>query len=360
MISFIKRRKSVYTVSFLILLLISCSGGEEDRFQRTSAIEAGFSEAALAELATYLQEAGSSSLIILHDGKIVFEWGDIYKKHLIHSIRKSMLNSLFGIYVERGVIDTSATLAQLKVDDIIPLTETEKTARIADLLKSRSGVYHPAAAEAPGMIAKRPERGSSPPGEFYYYNNWDFNTLGAIFEQQVGISIYQAFYKEIAIPLGMLHFKGEATSLTISDGDREFPDTDGFYQLEPEKSKYPAYHFRMSAHDMALFGQLYANNGVWKGKQILSEAWIKASSTAYSDTNPYISAGYGLLWNVLKTTETRKTVSFYHTGGGIHMLGVYPGSKLVFVHRVNTEKEFDFPQKRLHKIIGMIFNAREK
>jgi len=356
------RLNQLYTIaaiSMICLFLLSCAPDDQDRFKRVSPAESGFSDVALEELAAYLEEAGSSSLLMVYDGKVVFEWGDIYRKHLIHSIRKSMLNSIFGIYTERGIIDTSATLAELKIDDISSLTAAEKTARIADLLKSRSGVYHPSAAEAPGMIAKRPERGSHQPNEFYYYNNWDFNTLGAIFEQQTGKSIYQAFYEEIAKPLGMMHFKGEATSLTISDEDREIPDTDGFYQHEPGKSKYPAYHFRMSTHDMALFGQLYANNGVWKGKRILSEAWIKASSTAYSDTNPYINAGYGLLWNVLKTTETRKTVSFYHTGGGIHMLGVYPGSKLVFVHRVDTEKEFDFPQDRLHKIIGMIFNARK-
>ncbi len=98
-----------------------------------------------------------------------------------------MLNSLYGIYVGKGVIDTSMTLRKLNIDDVKPsLTETEKSARIADLLKSRSGVYHNDAAVSEGMAAGQPERGSHQPGGVFYYNNWDFNVLGTIFEQLTG------------------------------------------------------------------------------------------------------------------------------------------------------------------------------
>ena len=38
---------------------------------------------------------------------------------------------------------------------------------------ARSGVYHEAAAESQSMKDARPDRGSHPPGTFYYYNNWD-------------------------------------------------------------------------------------------------------------------------------------------------------------------------------------------
>ena len=39
------------------------------------------------------------------------------------------------------------------------------------------------AAETPAMKAARPERGSHAPGTFWYYNNWDFNVLGTVFEK---------------------------------------------------------------------------------------------------------------------------------------------------------------------------------
>lgn len=52
--------------------------------------------------------------------------------------------SPYGIYVAKGVIDTSATLEELGIDDMPPaLTKEEKQATVFDLMRSRSGVYHP-------------------------------------------------------------------------------------------------------------------------------------------------------------------------------------------------------------------------
>lgn len=109
---------------------------------------------------------------------------------------------------------------------------------------------------------------------------------------------------------------------------------------------------------MALFGQLYLNGGTWQGKRILSEEWIAKSTTSYSISNPYMNFGYGYLWNVINPTEERSGKSFYHTGLGVHMLGVYPSSDFVFVHRVQTEHDYDFNQQQLYKIIGATFAAR--
>ena len=93
---------------------------------------------------------------------------------------------------------------------------------------------------------------------------------------------------------------------------------------------------------MALFGQLYLQMGNWNGKQIVPEDWIKVSTKAYSVIIEEYSIGYGMLWYVLMKTELRKSKSFFHTGAGIHMLGIYPDSKLVLVHRVDTEKVYSF------------------
>ena len=351
--------RSVFYFFIIWIVLPFSSLAQQDSFHRISPNEAGFSSGSLDKLAAFLERSGTSSMVLAYDGKVFFEWGDIYEKHTIHSIRKAMLNSLYGIYVEKGIIDTSLTLKDLNIDDIEPsLTETEKSARIADLLKSRSGVYHAAAAVADGMATQKPPRGSHKPNEAYYYNNWDFNVLGAIFEKLTGKSIYKAFYQDIAVPLEMKQYQGAYDTVTANDNSTSIPETDGFYQYERDKSQYPAYHFRMSAHDLALYGTLYLNNGKWDGQQIIPSDWIEVSTTSYSVTNPYMDFGYGMLWNVMNKNEKRTSKSFYHTGVGIHMLAVYPASKLVFVHRVDTEGEYNFPQENLYKIISMIFTAQ--
>ena len=66
-----------------------------------------------------------------------------------------------------------------------------------DLLQSRSGIYHPAAYETVKMKKKRPERGSHKPGEIFWYNNWDFNALCTIFEQQTRTKVFVEFQKTI-------------------------------------------------------------------------------------------------------------------------------------------------------------------
>jgi CubicO group peptidase (beta-lactamase class C family) len=307
-----------------LLVLAACSdsagSGKVDVFETISPEEAGMSADKLDAIGDFCEESGSAAMLILYDGKVVLSWGSVAKKYPIHSIRKAFMNSLYGIHVERGDIDLDKTLEDLGIDDIPPaLTKAEKQAKVFDLIRSRSGVYHPAAAEASAMIDSRPERGSHAPGSFFYYNNWDFNVLCTIFEQETGRRVFEAFYEEIAQPLGMKDFR-------VKDGE---------YMYEEEKSRHPAYHFYMTAHDMALYGLLYLNNGEWNGRRIVPEKWIAESTRQHSMMKPEIGLGYGYLWYVLPGMPGLGRM-FFHSGAGVHMLAVCPDLNVVIVHRVDT------------------------
>ena len=329
-------------------------------FEHVKPESQNFSSEKLDSLGLFLDKSGSSSLLILKDGKVVYEWGNTEKKLTVHSVRKALINSLYGIYVSNGTIDTTATLKQLKIDDIVPsLSENEKTATIADLLKSRSGIYHSSAATNQAMLDQMPERGTHQPNEVYFYNNWDFNVLGFILENVTGKSIYDLFYEDIAKPLGM-QYANEYVSIYAENENDSIPRTDGFYQYDKTKSKYPAYHFRLSARDLALYGQLYLNNGTWNGQQIIPKEWIELSTKPHSVYNKNYGIAYGMLWNVLMKTESRKSKSFFHTGVGIHMLGIYPASDVVLIHRVDTENDYRFNQGDFYKMISLVWNAENK
>ena len=344
---------------FSIFILINNTYSQiTSNLDKSQRAEEGFQKVKFDSLTAFLENAGSSSLMIIKDDKLVYDWGDTNQKLLVHSIRKALINSLYGIYIAKGVIDTSLTIKDLKIDDIEPrLTEAEKKATIADLLKSRSGIYHNAAAVAEGMLRNMPARGSHQPNEKYYYNNWDFNTLGFILEELTGESIYDLFNHHIAEPLGM-DYSNEYIKVENPGEDWKIPgNIDGFYQYETTKSRYPAYHFRLSARDLALYGQLYLNNGQWEGEQIIPEEWIEISTRPYSITNESYGIGYGMLWNVLIPNQNRKSKSFFHTGMGIHMLGVYPDSNVVLVHRVNTEKDYKFHEGHFYQMISKVWSA---
>jgi hypothetical protein len=147
----------------------------------------GWSSAELEAAQEFAQQSGCTAVMALYDGKVFFSRGNIHKNYEAHSMRMPFLSALYGIHVSRGSINLNATLEDLHIDDIPPgLSHSEKQARVEHLLMSRSGVYHEAATEEPAMIDERPARESHAPDTFFYYNNWDFNALGTIFEQETG------------------------------------------------------------------------------------------------------------------------------------------------------------------------------
>ena len=137
-----------------------------------------------------------------------------------------------------------------------------------------------------------------------------------------------------------------------------FTDEDGYYQYEKTKSKYPAYHFRMSARDLMLYGQLYLNYGSWDGNQIVPKEWIDVSTKPYSNLQNFVKRG--ILWSVIVSKDDTKRNSFFHTGVGIHCLGVYPNSDMVFVHRVDTENKSNYNEGDFFKMLDLLFDSKIK
>jgi len=310
--------------------------------------EVGWSSEKLEEAKAFAEKINSAAVMVFYDGKVFISWGNVDRNYKCHSIRKPFLSALYGIYRNRKKINLDATLEELNIDDILPsLSKEEKKATVRDLIKSRSGVYHEAAAEAQVMIDTRPTRGSHPPNTFYYYNNWDFNVLGTIFEQETGAKIFEAFKKEIADPIGMEDFSVENCQ----------------YYYEKNKSMHPSYAFRMSARDMGRFGLLYLRKGNWKGRQIIPQEWIDESTQAYSIVSEEMGVGYGYMWNVVKPKGAFAQLfdghdAFFHTGIGIHTLAVIPGLKLVYIYRYDTDEQFEDPGDATIQLVSMIMNAR--
>ncbi len=340
--------KSALTAILVSLFLVSNLGAlDKENLEKISPEKAGWSSQKLKEAAELAGSLGYSAIIILYDGKEMFSWGRVTENYKCHSIRKAFLSALYGIYVDNGTIDLDLIIKDLGIDDIPPkLTEQEKKATIRQLLQARSGIYHPAAGETADMEKARPERGSHPPGTFFYYNNWDFNVLGVIFEKLTGEKIFDAFKKHIADPIGM----------------QDFDPSKCFYYWQRQKSEHPKYAFRMSARDMARFGALYQKGGVWNGQRIISARWMKESTTPYSEKD---GAGFGYSWGILlKDTFLAKLVGgtgYFFSGYGVHSLAIIPELKYVLVIRMDTEKEVTFPDSSGNlKMYLMIEGSRIK
>jgi CubicO group peptidase (beta-lactamase class C family) len=300
---------------------------------RTTPAAAGWDAARTKRATDYVSDIGATSVLFIQHGLIVAQGGDTAARTEIHSCRKSFLSALIGIAVQRGQMHLDDTLASLNIDDNKPsLTPEEKQATVRMLLEARSGIYHEAEYETTGMADKRPERGSHPPGTFWYYNNWDFNTLGAIYEKSVGHSIYESLATEIATPIGMQDFRAK----------------DGHYVRGPE-SRFPAYPMRMSARDMARFALLYLHHGNWAGTQIIPAQWVADSTHPWSDTE---SGGYGYLWWTADSATPAHQPEYVFPPGSFWLEGhlgqyavVVPSLDLIVVVRVDS----DIMRKVVHK-----------
>ena len=289
----------------------------------------GWSTERLAAAKAYADSLDTAAVIVVDDGIIVSQWGATATQFNVHSIRKSFLSALYGIATAKGQIELNATLDQLGIDDNEPsLTPEEKQARVVDLLKARSGIYHAALYETPAMKAEKPARGSHPPRTFWCYNNWDFNALGTIYEKLTHDSIYHAFDAQIAQRIGMEDYDPKEQNYVIGSD-----------------SIHRAYPFRMTARDMARFGLLYLKGGRWHDQQLIPAQWVKDSTTAYSiaDGNARDSySGYGYLWWIAANGNHYPHVevpdgSFSAWGAGGHFIAVIPALNIVVVHRVNTD-----------------------
>jgi len=67
--------------------------------------------------------------MVVQNGNVVAEWGDINRRFILHSARKAILNSLYGIYTENGTIDLNKTIEELGITDKNSLSKLEKLHR---------------------------------------------------------------------------------------------------------------------------------------------------------------------------------------------------------------------------------------
>ena len=271
---------------------------------------------AASETAGYL---GSDAFLVVDRGISVWEYGQVSKNYVVQSCRKSFLSALYGSFVHDGTIDLDLSMEDLGIDDLPPsLTPEEKQATLEHLIMARSGVYHEAAAESQSMKDSRPERGSHPPGTFWYYNNWDFNVLGTVYIQLTGEDVFESLFTRFAVPLQM----------------QEFEPSNGWYYHQ-EMSEHPAYHFSMSARDMARFGLLFLREGRWREEEIVPAAWVERSTQPYSEAGNTFD--YGYMWWVGEPAFWGGHDVIAALGGSGQAIFVVRDMDIVITHKVDYD-----------------------
>jgi tetratricopeptide (TPR) repeat protein len=345
------------------ILILGCSSNRAQfkgvPFEKHTTLNGtGFSQQGLDSLTGYLKNNfETTGMLVLQNGKILYEYGDIEEVSYIASCRKSVLSILYGKYVENGTIDLDQTIGEIGIEENEGLLEIEKTATVDHIINSRSGVFYKPANSGydENNILKR---GSVKPGEYFVYNNWDFNVAGSILEKKSGNNIYKEIEEQLAIPLGFEDWNIKNQKKKYKKG----------------KSKHPAYHIYISTRDMAKIGQLMLNKGKWNGKQIISEKWIEKITRTVTPTktvnerygkdesSPF-QFSYGYMWWLIDNFKHHPDFEGAYTasGWGGQYITVIPKRKIVIAHKYKVPKLVNWGLKSggvsEHSYWNLIFNA---
>ncbi|MDY8135567.1 DUF2306 domain-containing protein [Aquimarina sp. 2201CG5-10] len=293
-----------------------------------------FTPEKLNEIDTYLkEESETTSMLILENGKIVYEYGDVSEISYIASCRKSVLAILYGKYVTNGTIDLNQTIGAMGIDEDDTLLPIEKEATVDHIITSRSGVFH---LPANGGYDKEniKERGSVKPGEYFVYNNWDFNVAGYILEKKSGNTVYEELEQQLAIPLGFQDWNIKNQKRTVNK----------------DKSRYSAYHMHLSTRDMAKIGQLMLQKGKWNDKQIVSADWINKITTRVTHTDTVsaryrrdksspLQESYGYMWWLYERFYDNPDFEGGYTASGYggQFITVIPKRNVVIAHKTTMD-----------------------
>lgn len=330
-------------------------------WEKVAPEQMGYSSEKLADLTAYIDKnLSTTSMMVVVDGKVIYEYAKDGRTMAdtvrIASCRKSLLSMMYGKYVENGTIDLDATLEDLGIDEdpetidgvLLPI---ERKAKVRHLITARSGVYHMPSNDGDDH-KYAPPRGSQEPGTYYLYNNWDFNAAGAILEMLVGKNIYEIFRDDIAIPIGLQDY--------FLSGQKK--SGNAYY------SKFPAYHFWLSTRDMARIAYLMLNNGSWNGRQVISEAWVKQTTSVvtpraemHPDSRLTKEFDYGYLWWLFCKEFSGYDPNVYEggytaTGLGGQYFTVLPKLNMVIAHKDETG---EMAKSTYYKLIGRVAACRK-
>lgn len=134
---------------------------------------------------------------------------------------------------------------------------------------------------------------------------------------------------------------GDILNQTVPGGLETYADkrlfrplgiTDYHWQYTPQNVPNTAGGIRLKALDFAKYGQLYKNNGVWKGKQLVPKDWVAKTFTRQRALPGRPNENYGyLFWNKTFHVNGRNYETWYCAGNGGNSIFVFKDQPLVIV-----------------------------
>ncbi|OZQ70181.1 serine hydrolase [Paenibacillus sp. VTT E-133280] len=241
--------------------------------------EQGISSAAISSFidAVETQSLGLHSFMLLRHGYVVSEgWWSPYKSdlpHMLFSLSKSFTSTAIGFAVTEKLITLDDAVISFFPEEA-PATITDNlsnmtirhllmmgTGHVVDTMdtlhKSADGNWVKAFFSVP--VEKQP-------GTHFLYNTGATYMLSAILQRVTGQTLLEYLKPRLFAPLGIHGATWQSCPRGINTG---------------------GFGLSITTEDIAKFGQLYLQKGIWNNQRILPEQWINEA------TSKHISNGEG-------------------------------------------------------------------
>ncbi|MCL4250582.1 MAG: beta-lactamase family protein [Anaerolineae bacterium] len=227
------------------------------------------------------------SVMLLRHGSVIAEgWWSPYgreHRHMLFSLSKSFTSTAVGLALAEG---------RFSIDDtVLSFFPEQAPARVSDYLAAMR-VRHLLSMTTGHTIDTWPQMAGRPddnwirsffsvpmrrePGTHFLYNTGATYMLSAIVQTTTGMKLMDYLEPRLFEPLGI---------------------EDATWQESPQGIALGGIGLSTKTEDIARFGQLYLQKGLWQGAQLLPQAWVEAATAAQvsnrDGTHTDWTQGYG-------------------------------------------------------------------
>ena len=268
-----------------VLFVLAISGATHLSAQNGPALPRSTPEQqgiASSAILAFVQAADSAdamnSFMLVRHGNVVAEgwWApyDAKTPHIFYSLSKSFTSTAVGLAIAEGKLSLDDEVVKFFPEDAPANPSANLRAmRVRDLLRMSAGHQTEASLWAWSTAAPTPTERLTKiflahpvpfkPGTHFMYNSPATYMLSAIVQKVTGTTVLDYLRPRVFDPLGFENPTWLASPQGVTTG---------------------AFGLRGRTEEIARFGQLYLQKGVWNGRQLIPAAWI-AEATAMQTSN---------------------------------------------------------------------------
>jgi CubicO group peptidase (beta-lactamase class C family) len=305
-------------------------------------------------LASIPTERGATNGLIIRHGYIVAEFGDTQRPDPTYSVAKSMLSTVAGIALDRGLIRSVDDPVMNLIKDggydsphnrlITWRNHLQQESEWEGEMWGKNANF--LGKEAFGRAEMKP-RAIQEPGAFYEYNDVRINRFALSLLRVFKKPIPDVFRDEVMNPIGA------STTWKWVPYANAYVDIDGKRMASVSGGTRWGGGVWINSVDMARFGLLWLRGGKWGDRQIVSPSYVKMATTPSAH-----GPDYGFLW-WLNTKQGEwpgsPSNAFSARGSGGNIIFIDPSDDLLVVWRWSAQSNEGF-----RRVVAAITNNERR